>query len=77
MEEKRTLGEVISTNKGRIIKGSVIVVGIVAGIVIIKLLTNQGNTMVDAIESLSADRVILDGIKNVGDVAEEVVEVIV
>jgi hypothetical protein len=41
MNEKRTFGEFIRANKGKIIKGTIIVAGIVAGIMIIKLLTNR------------------------------------
>ena len=35
MEKKRTLGEFIKENKGKIIKGTLIVVGVTAGVVLV------------------------------------------
>ena len=68
MNEKRTFGEFIRANKGKIIKGTIIVVGVVAGIVIIKLLTNRGEEqLLGAIENLNPEELIaLEGFKTIG-----------
>ncbi len=70
-KEKRTFGEFIKANKGKIIKGTIIVVGVVAGIVIIKLLTNRGEEqLLGAIENLNPEELTaVEGFKTIGDAA--------
>lgn len=72
MEEKRTLGAVIKANKGKIIKGAVIVVGVTAGIVVFKLLTKNGaKYALEAIGSEGAEmaeQAILGAVETTGKV---------
>lgn len=66
--EKKTFGEFIKAIKGKIVKGTIIVVGLVAGIVVIKLLTNNGEeTLLEAVADLSVDG--LDAVGNLGEIA--------
>jgi len=45
--------EFLKANKGKIIKGTIIIVGVVAGILIVKLLTNRGEeTFLDVMENV-------------------------
>ncbi len=72
MEEKRTFGEFIKENKGKIIKGTIIVVGVVAGIAVIKLLTNRGEEQfIGAIENLNPEE-LTEGLKAIGDAATNI-----
>jgi len=73
-EKKSTLVEFIKGNKGKIIKGALIVVGVVAGIVIIRKLSSGGDELLDAMDTLSPDGAIMDGFGNLGEVAENVVQ---
>ena len=68
MNEKRTFGEFIRANKGKIIKGAIIVVGVVAGIVVIKLLTNRGEEQfLGVVENLNPEELTaLEGFKTIG-----------
>lgn len=66
--EKKTFGEFIKANKGKIVKGTIIVVGLVAGIVVIKLLTNNyEETLLEAAADLSVDG--FDAVGNLGEIA--------
>jgi len=54
--EKRTFGQLIKENRGKIIKGTIIVVGVIAGVVAIKLLTNRGEKQfIDVVEHLDPE----------------------
>ena len=58
MNEKRTFGEFIRVNKGTIIKGTIIVVGVTAGILIIKLLANRSEELLEIVESLDSSELM-------------------
>lgn len=77
MENKKTFGGFIKENKGKIIKGGLIVVGLVAGVVIYKTLTApsaehlaEGEKIIEAFSGL-------DNVENIGDAAEIVENVVV
>jgi len=74
MEKKRTLGEFIKENKGKIIKGTIIVVGVVAGIVVIRLLTNRcEEQLLGAVENLNPEELTaLEGFKAIGETAANI-----
>lgn len=74
MNEKRTFGEFITANKGKIIKGGIIVVGVVAGIIIVKKLTADGaEEIVDGALEFAENGFnnVTDGVK---DIATTIVE---
>ena len=59
MDEKKTFGEFVKENKGKIIKGTLIVAGVVVAVVAIKLLTNKGEIIdINSIEDLMTDGAI-------------------
>jgi len=72
-EKKGTLVEFIKGNKGKIIKGALIVVGVVAGIVIIRKLSSGGDELLDVMDTLSPGEAIMDGLGNIGEVAENII----
>lgn len=68
MEEKRTFGEFVKANRGKIIKGTIIVVGVVAGIIIVRKLTGRGGEeIIDGIQELP-DGLNMDGFDIIGDI---------
>ena len=59
MDEKKTFGEFVKENKGKIIKGTLIVAGVVVAVVAIKLLTNKSEIIdINSIEDLMTDGTI-------------------
>lgn len=74
MDEKRTFGEFIKANKGKIIKGALIAIGVAAGIVIVvktvqykASLGNGGSEILDGLrDGLS------EGTEVLGDAAANV-----
>lgn len=73
-EKKRTLGEFIKDNKGKIIKGTLIVVGVTVGVVLVvktiksgAALNKEGFEIIDQIgDGLS------QGVEAIGDAAANV-----
>jgi uncharacterized membrane protein len=57
MDEKRTLGEFIRDNKGKIIKWSLVAVGATVGVLIVLRLKNGGEETITMIENLSDEAV--------------------
>jgi hypothetical protein len=67
MEEKRTFGEFIKANKGKIIKGGLIVVGLIIGIGGIYLLAKRGGTDVfEKVENLNPEE-LTESLTNIGE----------
>jgi len=54
MEIKKTFGEVIKENKGKIIKGSLIVIGLAAGALLV-LKLKAGDQVLDVVTKIEAD----------------------
>ncbi len=67
MNEKRTFGEFIKENKGKIVKGAIVVVGVAVGVLAIKLLANREMELIEgAVENLNSDG-LTEGLKVIGD----------
>lgn len=64
---KKTFGEFIKENKGKIVKGAIVVVGVAVGVLAIKLLANREMELIEgAVENLNSDG-LTEGLKVIGD----------
>ena len=78
MENKKTLVEFIKENRGKIVKGGLIIIGLVAGVVIVKKLNQGEGEFLEAMENLNPDEFgRLDGMGDIVEQASEVVEAVV
>lgn len=68
MKEKSMFGKFVGDNKSTIIKGTLIVAGVVAGIaVIVTLRNNSKEQLLELVEDLNPEE-LTDGLKTISDV---------
>jgi hypothetical protein len=78
MKKRNKIMQFIAEHKGQIIKGGLVVVGIVGGIILVRRLTISGGKVVaETLESLRPEELAREAFEVMEEVAETVTDVVV